>query len=77
MFPTLLFGPVLHPEYKNPWQDITPEELVQIISPIQLVAVVFWPLQGVCSATLCPSATFMSRRESLLWVLKETIFGVP
>jgi hypothetical protein len=38
---------VLHPEYKNPLQDVTPEELVQIIYPIQvLVAVVFWPLQG-------------------------------
>jgi hypothetical protein len=41
-FPTRLFGPVLHPEHKNPWQDIVPEELAQIICPIQVVAVVFW-----------------------------------
>jgi hypothetical protein len=31
----------------------------------------------LCSATLCPSLTFMTRRDSLWWVLKETIFGAP
>jgi hypothetical protein len=68
-------------KHKNPWQDVTPEELVQIIYPIQsggrdvLAAARVFQSSHLCSAALCPSATFMSRRESLWWVLKETIFG--
>jgi hypothetical protein len=82
-FSTRSFGPAFHPEHKNPWQDVASEELAQIICSIQsggrdvLAATRVFQSSHLCSAALCPSATFVSRRESLWWVLKETIFGAP
>jgi hypothetical protein len=62
-FSTRLFGPVLHPEYKNPLQDITPEEYVQIIYRIQVVAVVFWPLQGFFNLLIFARLRFVLLRH--------------
>jgi hypothetical protein len=61
---------------------ITPEELLNIIYPLQVLAVVFWPLQGFFNMIIFTRPRFVRLRhlcqdESIWWVLKETIFGVP
>jgi hypothetical protein len=70
------------PRIQKSMHDITAEELVRIIYPIQVVAVVFWPLQGLFNFLIFARPRFVRLRhvcqdESLWWVCKETIWGAP